>query len=115
MRISKHNQHVSVAALLLTVLAFALCPPDAFCRTHNSSRTRSTRRVRLEDHDHEHESDLISHLSHSNDAGAVALISSGFVLPAPQFTAESVYTSGFSSVLSCATPTVRGRAPPSAA
>jgi hypothetical protein len=49
------QRHLPLAALLLTVLAFAVCPPDAFCRTSPTHRTKASRALRLDDHDHDHD------------------------------------------------------------
>lgn len=60
MRVFTEKQLTSLAAILLTVITFAVCPPDAFCRTHSGNRTRSSRTVRLDDHDHDYSPDLRS-------------------------------------------------------
>jgi hypothetical protein len=55
MRVRKDRQKFSVASLLLClVVAFAVSPPESFCRTAAGQRNRLARTVRLDDHDHDH-------------------------------------------------------------
>jgi hypothetical protein len=110
-----HKRLTTLAALLLTLVTYAISPPDAFCRTQSGNRTRCSRTVRLDDQDHDHSPDVRSDQHDcsarlgvnlfigetSTDGLKVALVPLFVVEPEPEPICISV-----------STPSELGRAPP---
>ena len=113
----QHNRQMTVASVLLLLLAaFAVDPPDHRCRTQ-STRNRQSRIVRLDDSDshtrwHNHGSDNSGR--NVNGEALVAVVENGFSLnsefAAERFAAEQEAIKPFEY----RTGALRSRPPPSA-
>ena len=113
----QHNRQMTVASVLLLLLAaFAVDPPDHRCRTQ-STRNRQSRIVRLDDSDshtrwHNHGSDNLGR--NVNGEALVAVVEHGFALnsefAAERFAAEQEAIKPFEY----RTGALRSRPPPSA-
>ncbi len=112
------NRQISVASVLLVLLAaFAVDPPEHRCRTQ-STRNRAARTVRLDDHDGDHNRWHAHGFDNSpGDTQAdspVALSCAVLILGPPGFQTEGVVpVLALPEVSRFLVSRLRGRAPPS--
>ena len=121
MRVGRDKQRISVASLLLCLLAaFAISPPEAFYRTQSGNRNRTARTVRLDDHDHDHSLEALRTgldflASSVGDGGTpVAVLPSSIGIPANGGPPGQLPLAPAQDPVTSVVSLLRGRSPPAA-
>ena len=121
MRVGRDKQRLSVASLLLCLIAaFAISPPEAFYRTNSGNRHRTARTVRLDDHDHDHslealQTSLDFMASSLGDGDApVAVLPSRIGIPANGGPPGDLLLAPAQEPVTSVIALLRGRSPPAA-